>query len=534
LVRVRNTYENQLSDICGTMEGLDGRIYPAISKYAHLNEKASLLGDPCGRMGNGKLHEAMANVQITQTALRTVLLHANNIVSEMQIETDRAEAQCDITDMVAELQEDLADFVADRHEQIGTTRAIMSAIQREIDAVMGSMSLMDCESFGCPLSAALAGTALAIQTIANVTMTAKEFEIVEKEREIADEQAEVAKQVTLLEACERLKVDSGAAIQRLSLQLGESELEALRADYQMRLALSEIVELANSAQRWQAQQREAEQLLINVEAARNDPNVRIYRNDAVINADIAFDDAIREVYRTTRVFEYYTSQSYARREQLFLIRMVTAGEYNLENYLNELQNEFFTFEEQFGVPDNRVQILSLRDDLLQIPYLDDEGAPLSQGERIQRMRDRLKDVALLDSSGYLTIPFSTELNVLSPLTRNHKVRHVEADIVGSDVGDTLGRVYLRQIGTGIIRSVNDTTDYYVFPERTGVINTYFNGNRVFDPEIYRNYRLRDRALANTLWEFVINQRDEEVNKDIDLQSLSDIRLLIYYNDFTAY
>ena len=171
---------------------------------------------------------------------------------------------------------------------------------------------------------------------------------------------------------------------------------------------------------------------------------------------------------------------------------------------------------------------------MQIPYLDDEGAPLSQGERIKRMRERLKDVALLDSSGYLTIPFGTQVAALSPLTRNHKIHHIEADIVGSDVGDTLGRVYVRQTGTGIIRTVEDTTEYYVFPERTGVVNTYFNGNRVFDPEIYRNYRLRDRALANTLWEFVINQRDEEVNKDIDLQSLSDIRLLVYYNDFTAF
>lgn len=534
LVRVRNTYENQLSEICGTMTGLDGRVYPAISKYAYLNEKASLLGDPCGRMGNGKLHEAMANVQITQTALRTVLLHANNVASEMEIETDRAAGQCDITNQVAGLQKNLNEFVADRHESIGKTRAIMGSITREIEAIMGGMSLMDCESFGCPLSAALAATAIAIQTAANVSLTVKEFEIVAKEREIADEQAKVAEQITKLEGCSRVMVDSAAAIQRLQLSLGESELEALRTDYQMRLALSEVLELANAAQRWQAQQREAEQMLINVESARNDPNVRIYRNDAVINADIAFDDAVRDVYRTTRVFEYYTSQSYAKRDQLFLIRMVTAGEYNLENYLNELQNEFFTFEEEFGVPDTRVQILSLRDDLLQIPYLDDDGAPLSQGKRIQKMRDRLKDVALLDSNGYLTIPFGTQLEVLSPLTRNHKIHHVEADIVGSDVGDTLGRVYLRQMGTGIIRSVNDTTDYYVFPERTGVINTYFNGNRVFDPELYRNYRLRDRALANTLWELVINQRDEEVNKDIDLQSLSDIRLLVYYNDFTAY
>jgi len=37
-----------------------------------------------------------------------------------------------------------------------------------------------------------------------------------------------------------------------------------------------------------------------------------------------------------------------------------------------------------------------------------------------------------------------------------------------------------------------------------------------------------------LWELVINQRDESVNRDIDLQSLSDIRVLVFYNDFTSF
>ena len=58
-------------------------------------------------------------------------------------------------------------------------------------------------------------------------------------------------------------------------------------------------------------------------------------------------------------------------------------------------------------------------------------------------------------------------------------------------------------------------------------------SKVFDPEVYRNYRFRDRPMVNTHWELVLNMRDEQVNKDVDLASLTDIRVLVYYTDFTS-
>ena len=66
-----------------------------------------------------------------------------------------------------------------------------------------------------------------------------------------------------------------------------------------------------------------------------------------------------------------------------------------------------------------------------------------------------------------------------------------------------------------------------------VINPYFNGERVLSEAVYTNSRLRDRPLVNTQWELVLNQKDEQANKDIDLASLSDIRLFMTYTDFTS-
>jgi len=140
-----------------------------------------------------------------------------------------------------------------------------------------------------------------------------------------------------------------------------------------------------------------------------------------------------------------------------------------------------------------------------------------------------------DGHGYFVAPTNTNFTRLSPLTRNHKIIHIEAEFVGSDVGDTEGRLYLRQRGTGVVRGLGGDVTYYAFAERTAVINTFFNGKRRWiysDDEVLRSYRLRDRPLVNTRWEVVINWNDEWVNKDINIMSLSDVRLYFYYSDFT--
>src|SRR5690606_6018887 len=124
---------------------------------------------------------------------------------------------------------------------------------------------------------------------------------------------------------------------------------------------------------------------------------------------------------------------------------------------------------------------------------------------------------------------------LSPLTRNHKIDFIEIELIGSDVGDSVGRVYVRQTGTGMIArlGVDDGTSHYRFPDRTAVVNTFFNGMRVFGPEVYRSERLRDRPYINSGWELVFDQRGEWVNRDITLSSITDVRIYVHYTDFTT-
>ncbi len=545
LTSIRNTYENQLAAACGNFKGVDGRVYPAIRKYAHQDQRATLMGDPCGRLGNGEIHNAMANVKDTQLRLQGVLLRHRNILEDIEVERQRVADVCGLMNQQVEFTYQRQQDVISVQDEMTRSRALATFIMGSVAAVISSIEVLDCE-IQCASSAAMAATVAATGIAAAGAQYATELRIATAEKELKEFEANTVRFSSSFTCAGGalpdggtsntgiLQVESQARVASMLNDTLEVKVEALRAEYALRVAMAEVQRMFSNAQRVQAQQEEAEQLAIDVQQAQNDPNVRIYQNDAVLNADVSFRDALATAYRLTRVFEYYTSQSYAKKEQLYLIRMIQAGQYNLENYLLELDNEFIAFEEQFGNPDVRVLVLSLRDDILRIPYVKNTGEPLDEGARIGLLREKLKDVKLLDSRGYLTLPFSTDVKSLSPVTRNHKVRHVEIDLQGVKMGDSLARVYLRMAGTGVVRNVSDDLDYYVFPERLAVVNASLLGAKVFDPEVYRNYRFRDRPLVNTLWELVVNQRDELVNKDIDLQSLTDVRILIYYSDFTTF
>jgi len=99
----------------------------------------------------------------------------------------------------------------------------------------------------------------------------------------------------------------------------------------------------------------------------------------------------------------------------------------------------------------------------------------------------------------------------------------------------LGRVYLRMLGTGSIQRLDDLTSFYALPVRTAVINTLMGSVKYYQSgDVYASYHLRDRPLVNSLWQLVINQRDEKVNQDIKLGTLSDILVHIYYTDVTKF
>lgn len=538
LVRIRNTYEDQLAALCGTMTGDDGRVYPAISTYADQSSVGRALGDPCGFVGNGTLSNAMAAVSSQLLELQMARNNISSLSQRIQNEQLRASAQCNIAVSAADFafQTTSGQVTLEQQQRswqlgLATADRIVGQAKTFVDMVTctlpGATSAGDC---GTKLPAAAAY--FEIQGVQNAIHTAAEQSIEDVQRQVDGLTLNKAR-YQQQHACDALQADSVASISNMMLETANNQLALLRAQYALQTAASEVIRYRNEALRLLAEKQDAEQLSINVEAARNDPNQRIYRNDAVINADRTFSDAMRDAYRATRVYEYYTSTSYADAGKLYLIRLVSRGDYNLEAYLSGLEQAYYAFLETYGRPDARVDVLSLRDDILRIPQYDENRQPLSAADRVARFRAALLDSKWITPDGYITIPFATNFARLSPRTANHKIDAVEVELVGADVGDSLGRIYVQQSGTSAIRAVGGQTTYLRFPERLAVVNTFFNGVHAFSPDVYMNRRLRDLPYANSGWSLVINQVDEYANQDINLQSLSDVRVYVHYTDFTS-
>src|SRR5262249_10282815 len=145
-----------------------------------------------------------------------------------------------------------------------------------------------------------------------------------------------------------------------------------------------------------------------------------------------------------------------------------------------------------------------------------DGTALSTDDRVTLFRQRIQDTTLLDDNGYISMPFATSVAALSPLTRNHKILYMQAELVGPGVGDALGRLYVTQKGTGSVRALDGSTSFFAFPERVAVMNPFMNGSTPLDPLVYCSERLRDRPLLNTAWSLTLNKKDESVNQDVDL------------------
>ncbi|MEQ9504588.1 MAG: EB domain-containing protein [Deltaproteobacteria bacterium] len=549
LVQIRNNYEAQLGEICGTFQSEDGRVLPAISRYSYLDPNLAELNDPCGGNSSGTLWLKYADVETRVLELQRVRQEIANVQSAAKIAEDRVAAQCRL------IQEDVRAFLEFQGAVNGYQQTIdgLEFGVNQADKVLSFMTeltsrVADAGDDDTPWAAA-AGAAgfstFAASAVIHFALTAT-FEAI-----ILSNQSKIRELEKQYEAyqigreCTYLTVDLAFTLREIHLDMALLELDVLNALWNLQVDIALLGQIDNERKRVEAEWETAEQLALDVAAAKNDPNIRIYKNDAVINADRSFDRALREAYRATKMFEYYTSQSYPDFEKLFFVRMVDAGDINLRAYMAQLQDDFFAFEDQFGNPDTRVAAISLRDSVFNVARYssDDTGRVLTAEERAEAFRERIQDPSLLDDNGWLTVKFDTNFAQLSPLTHNHKILFIEIEFLGDVGGDQVGRAYLRQIGTGVVRDADGDRLYYTFPPKTAVMNPVLNGNRDFGQDsdgaiagpvrtIFRSFRFRERPYVNTAWEFVLNQRTETVNEDINLDGLDDIQINVFYTDFT--
>jgi len=165
LVRLRNTYETRLMETCGSFEGSDGRIYPAVKAYADLHPDARQYGDPCGLMGSGNIFELSSQMEGQALELRRIRTAMDNVVAEVDIERERVQAQCGAivtnANFVRQREGRLISIQEDLHEM----QIRMQVIDRAFQTVQTISELSGCTvgmSTDCPSK----GIALGVLTVA--------------------------------------------------------------------------------------------------------------------------------------------------------------------------------------------------------------------------------------------------------------------------------------------------------------------------------------------------------------------------------
>ncbi|MEW5851605.1 MAG: hypothetical protein AB2A00_22635 [Myxococcota bacterium] len=575
LSAIKSTYEDQLADLCGTVAGDEGGIYPALSRYAHLFKDADalaevaeksrnlLLQDPCGRFGTGELFEARQQVFVAQLAYSKARQKFENTKSAMAKANETVTAKCNVDfdvrhdvrwrgldddytsadDRIDKIEDQMRENDAAYEVLMQTGDAAADCLDSQVEASAAELPMQGLARGGAIAKCAILGGEIAA-TVAHTTANV----IFDRRKAQAEgDKEEAARQLALEQAlfehtkqCEVLRIDLQEQLSTLLGELTLDQIEILSAIQGVQLAMSEVQRLETQATMLQSEYEEKSQLALNTAAAASDPNTRIYKNDAVITADHTFERALKTAYKATRVFEYYTSQSFAEFESLLLARTVTHGDYSLESYLNALEDAYIAYQETFGAPDRRLLIKSIRDDVLYTQLYGDNGVASSQRVRDAEFRALLTNPRNKDANGYIVIPFALGAEETSPLTHNHKIHHIKVEFLYQGNTDAVARVYLRPFGTSLVRDREADPTFYRLPAQTAVINPFFNGGMLegdvgasnIDESIYASYRLADRPLLNTRWELTLNLVDEPANEDIRIDDLKDIRVYFYYSDFT--
>ncbi len=530
LVQISVSKEARLAEICGQFQGRDGRVHPAITRYAYLSDRTAAMGDPCGFVGNGEIHERMNDIALLQSDVAEFRRRVGHIYDRVTIEQQRVDAQCTNLGSLLDLQ------ITERNTQRSLQRTItdlengISLAERAAQHVGQMLALAKCDLFDC---AAVPGSVIgyaAAAALSEYAVGVMQTEIQDKQDDMTQSQIrELAGQIDA--QCAAIRIDSVPVVADLTESIMQLQHDVKQTLLRVSMDLSTLTALQLEARRIAQEEADAEELAIGVEAARNDPNIRVYMNTAMLNADRSFNRALEHAFRATRLLEYYKSASVANADELYLIRMVARGDYNLDDYLDTLEDDYESFRGEYRNRSHRAARLSMTNDIMHIPTLANDGRALSAAERSALLRERLLDPTRLDAHGRRTFEFRTSLDEFAPCTFGHQLDYVEVMFSGANLGDPNASVMLWQDGTGVMERADQGQNFHRLPPALAVITPRRDLDSAFEPAVYRTYTLRERPLVNTSWRLVFDEQNPQ-NRDVHFDQLNDIFIYLYYNDFT--
>jgi uncharacterized Zn-finger protein len=460
-------------------------------------------------------------------------------VEQIQNQVAHMEASCeDIYHFGKALKDNAVGQMSLEHTIAECNRTIEKAGQvcGGISSTAGAMANM---SAGTSINIGAVGASIAIGSASSVQAvitheTHKEIRTTESSLRDA-RGAEMRLQTD--KECKMLTNEGEKQIRDILVGMESARIEVAQALQRLEIQGQKVASEQQGATRLLAELHEMRELTINKAAARNNPNFRIYRDDNVRNAEIAFKKVLAEAYKATLVFEYYTSQTYAFRNELLLARMINYGEYNLQNYIYDLEDAFWEFEDYFGVPELRVLPLSLKNDIFPGMRVAPGGKPYSEREMEDSVEDWLK--YSLNEDGTARVSFQIGPEHISPNTRVHKISYVEACVEKQTAAAAQHpRIYLDMNGTSSIWGLGErsTSNFYSFGSRPSVVTARWcsGSDYSWDQKIFQSQKYTQRPLFNTEWELSINFTTEPANKIYRPEDFDDLKLFFYYYEYTDF
>jgi hypothetical protein len=575
LEEMENRYESQIIEKCGSFRAEGGEVYPAMMEYYDYIPVVLRTGeDPCGSkvMETGSIFEARDQFEIQLLELDQNNRAVQEKIEQVESVLEHIRASCKTVEGFNQKLKELtigqmgvehtmndARRISELvHESTKGTLAVMDQVARaqvntveaaaEAASVAGNAAGLDASGAADAAADAVkeaaqvtynytmataTGIGATVDIVASQAMNIAMLSGEEQLRDLAEERFQIEGE----QQCAMMAVDGEKQLRDILIGMQSARIEVAQGLRRLQAAGQRVDSLRQGAERLMSELKEVRELSINKQAARNNPNFRIYKDDSVRNAEVAFKKLLTEAYKSTVIFEYHTSQTYAFKEELYLSRMVDYGEYNLQNYIYDLEDAFWEFEDHYGLAELRVLPLSLRKDIFNGMRVAPNGKAFSERDMKDSVQEWLN--RSMDETGKAELSFKIGPNLVSPSTRVHKVSYVEACVEKQTAAAAKHpRIYLDMAGTSSVWSLGEefTDRFYDFGGRPAVVTARWcsGSDYSWDPKIFQSQKFTQRPLFNNQWDLTINFTTEPANAGYGPEQFDELQLFFYYFEFTDF
>ncbi len=493
LLNASGEAETEIHDLCG--EGTDPR---------------TLAG--CG--GDGKIGAAVSDMQAAQVAVIESVDHLTR--ANLKLQMLQQQAQQELQDQTDELNALTSD---------GQTIALY-AEHKEQEAEAAKLSGLFGDICSFISSAVTWNFSGAVQALGNAYGAVSQYQMGQDDAQLAYASSEAQSDMQVQMAIGQDVIRDDVLVQQIFDANTDAETAALEIQRQAIL-------FSAAGERWknlvgevaQAQATWAEK---NSDLGRHkDPTFRLYRDQEGMQWEAAMQVLRKWAFLATRAFEYTANQSYADGATVF----AAANARQLQGYLNNLQDAYQTDQLENGWGQSRVDVISLRGDILGIRQAIADPVTGRSVSPAEQFRQVLALPQNRDATGNLSIKFRTSFKpgngIFSSDVCEDRIQSLKINLVSASLQGDTAYVTLEQVGQGELVACTDGSPVaYQLGGKTAEVPAGLNLSRaaMSDPSLPVSTDLFERPVSADSWILTLDTHGDPRNTWIDPRQLDDIEL----------